>query len=187
MHIVISDAGKASNPYMDRIKLVMGDICEQEVGAVITLIPQSLEYTGAINKAIFKNAGEEMDEFVLDNMYKPKAGDVYAVPGFNLPCKNIIFAVRPNWKSDFEREDKHLTACIRKSIVLAKCMLLGSIALPPLASGKHGFGKGRAARLMIQAIIDRLDERVDEVRVVCNDQETFDIYKKRLKEKGWRG
>lgn len=187
MDIVISDHTSASNRYIDKIELVLGDICDQDVGAILTIIPTTLEYKGRINQAIVKRAGEDLDAFILENMYQPKAGDVYAVPGFNLPCRNIICAVRPNWKSDFDREDKHLVTCIRKSIVLAKCMLLGSIAIPPLASSRSGFGKKRAARLLIQSIIDRLDERIDLVRIVCSDQETLNVYKERLIAKGWRG
>ncbi|MFP4314014.1 MAG: macro domain-containing protein [Alphaproteobacteria bacterium] len=187
MAIVISDHTPASNRYIDKLRLVTGDICDQEVDAIITMIPQNLEYTGRINQAVLKRAGNELDSFILENMYKPKAGDVYALPGFGLPCKNIIMAVRPQWKSDFEREDKHLVTCVRKSIVLAKCMLLKSVALPPLASGRHGYGKGRAARLSIQAILDRLDERMEEVRIICPDNETYQAYKERLMAKGWRG
>lgn len=187
MTIVISDAANASNRYIDKIRLVMGDICEQDVDAIVSILPQNLEYSGGINTSILQRAGNDMDDFILDNIYKPKIGDVYAVPGFNLPCRNIIIAVRPNWKNDFDREDKHLVMCIRKSVILSKCMLLKKIAFPPLASGKGGYGKGRAARLMVQAILDRLDDRNDEVRIVCNDQDTYNIYKERLIAKGWGG
>ena len=182
---MISDYSGASNPYINKIKLVLGDISKQDVGAVVTLIPKSLEYKGNINAALLKGAGEELDKFILDNIYQPKAGDVYAVPSFNLPCQNLIFAVRPEWRSDFDREDKHLVMCVRKSIVLSKCMLIKTIALPPLASGKGGFPKPRAARILIQSILDRLDDSVDEVRIVCPDQKTYDIYKERLIAKGW--
>lgn len=185
MDIVISDYSGASNPYINKIKLVLGDISKQDVDAVVSLIPKSLEIYGHINKSILRAAGNELDSFIVDNIYQPKAGDIYALPAFNMPCKNIIFAVRPEWRSDFEREDKHLVMCVRKSMVLAKCMLLNTIAFPPLASGQGGFPKPRAARILIQSILDRLDEPMDEVRIVCPDQKTFDIYKDRLTAKGW--
>ena len=184
---MISDYSGASNAYINRIKLVLGDISKHEADAIVSLLPQNLELKGNINKSLMNAAGDDLDAFILENIYKPKAGDVYAVPAFNLPCKNIIFSVRPNWRSDFDREDKHLVMCVRKAIVLAKCMLLSTIAFPPLASGKSGYGKGRAARILIQSIIDRLDERVGEVHIVCPDKKTYDVYKERLIAKGWRG
>ena len=187
MATVISDKGQASNPYLHKIRLVRGDITGQEVDAIVSLLPPSLDFTGSINKALLNKAGQQLDEFVLENMYQPKAGDIYAVPAFDLPCRNIIFSVRPPWRSDFEREDKHLVICVRKAMVLAKCMLLPKIAFPPLASGKKGFPKQRAARLLIQGIIDRLDEQSGEIRIVCPDDETGRIYKERLTAAGWRG
>jgi len=187
MDIVITDVGAASNANINKIKLVLGDITDQPCDAIISLVPQSLELSGRINTSLLKKTGPALDEFILENMYQPKAGDVYALPSFGLPAKHIILAVRPNWKSDFDREDKHLVMCVRKTVVLAKCMLLKSIAFPPLAAGHKGYGKGRAARLLIQGILDRMDERIEEVRIVCPDKTTFAEYKKRLNAKGWRG
>jgi O-acetyl-ADP-ribose deacetylase (regulator of RNase III) len=180
MSIVISDQGAASNPYLNRIKIVLGDISDQEVDCIAGLLPPNLAIDGAINSSILARAGNDLDEFILEHIYQPKPGDVYAVPGFNLPCRNILFAIRPKWKSDFEREDKHLVMSVRKIMVLAKCMLQTRIAFPPLASGKNGFAKQRAARLLIQGIADRLDEPISEVRIVCPDAETLGIYTERL-------
>ncbi|MFN3701446.1 MAG: macro domain-containing protein [Alphaproteobacteria bacterium] len=185
IHIAESDA--ASNPYLNRITLVHGDIAAQDVDAIVSLLPENLVIKGAINTHLVELAGHGLDDFILENIYQPHAGDIYAVPGFTLPCRNILFAVRPNWKADFDREDKHLVMCVRKAVVLAKCMLLGRIAFPPLASGRSGYGKGRAARLLIQGLLDRIDERFEEVRIVCNDIETLEIYAERLRVAGWTG
>ncbi len=184
----IAEPSEPSNPYIDRIRLIQGDITQQKADAVISLIPQDLEFSGKINNALQKASGVNLDEFILENVYKPTPYDVYAVPGFNLPCKNIIFAVRPNWREDYERNDKDLVLCIRKALVLAKCMLLTSIAIPPLSSSaKRGYGKSRAARLLIQGILDRLDEKISTVTIVCPDAETFAAYRERLLLKGWHG
>lgn len=142
MDIVITDVGAASNANINKIKLVLGDITDQSCDAIISLVPQSLELSGRINTSLLKKTGPELDEFILDNMYQPKAGDVYALPTFGLPAKHIILAVRPNWKSDFDREDKHLVMCVRKTVVLAKCMLLKSIAFPRWLRGVRATAKG---------------------------------------------
>lgn len=180
MSIVIPDQKAASNRYLDRIKVVQGDIAEQQVDCIASLLPTSLSISGSVNEAILAKAGQGLDAFILEHIYQPKPGDVYAVPGFDLPCRNILLAIRPKWQSDFEREDKHVIMSVRKIMVLAKCMLQTRIAFPPLASGKNGFPKQRAARLLIQGIVDRLDEPVSEVRIVCPDAETLGIYTERL-------
>ncbi len=187
MDIVISEPGRRSNPLLKRVTLVQGDITQQKVDAIVALVPQSLEYRGEINKAILAAAGEKLDEFVLEHIYKPRPGDVYAVPGFNMPCEHILYSITPNWRADFEREDRHLLTCCRKALVMARSMSLSSVAIPPLASGRHGFPNARAARLIVQAIEDRLDENFEEIRIVCPDAESVETFRQRLQSVGWEG
>ena len=176
-----------TNPYINKITLIQGNIAEQDVDAIISLIPKNLEYRGSVNASLLAAAGERLDDFIAEQIYQPKAGDVYAVPGFNLKAKNMIFAVRPVWKDDWDRREKDVLSCCRKAMVLAKCMLLSCIAFPPLASGKNGFPPERAARLIVQGITDRLDERMEEVRIVVPDTENYKIYYTQLLRVGWQG
>ncbi len=188
MSIVIPDEHKRAKPYLDKIKLVRGDITAQEVDAIFSLLPTSLDYQGAINQALLAAAGQQLDDFVLEHIFKPKQGDVYAVPGFDLSAKNIIFSFRPPWRNDFDREDKHLISSVRKAMVLAKCMLLRSIAIPPLgSSSRHGYGHKRAARLVLHGILDRLDPQFEEILIVCEDEENYNAYRERLAAIGWSG
>lgn len=72
-------------------------------------------------------------------------------------------------------------------MVLALDMKLESISFPPLALGKNGFAKPRAARLIVQGIIDRLQEDHREVRIVCLDDEIMEIFRDKLSAQGWQG
>ena len=63
----------------------------------------------------------------------------------------------------------------------ANAMGLRTIGFPPLGSGKQGFPKPRAARLMLQGILERLDGTLKEVRIVARTEKTLDVYKERLK------
>lgn len=174
-----------THPYLQHIRLVEGDIAAQDVDAIVSLIPQNLEYSGRINTRLMQASQANLDGFILDNIYQPLVGDVYAVPGFALPARHIIFAVRPNWE-DWNREGKDLVLCCRKAMVLAKCMLLSRIAFPPLACGKEGFPPERAAKFLIAGILDRLDERIREVRIVVPDAALYKVYLDRLVAMGWR-
>ncbi len=180
MEKVIAEPGRPSNPYLSRIKPVVGDITRQDADAIVSFLPQDLEYRGAINAAILAAAGQKMDDFVLEHIYRPRPGDVYAVPGFELPCKHILFGIMPVWRSDTDREDKHLLIACRRAMEMARVMSLSTIAFPPLASGRHGYPKARAARLMLQGIFERMDELIAEVRIVCPDEETLRIFSERL-------
>lgn len=181
MDIVITEPGKASNPYLDRIKVLQGNLAEQTVDAVVTLIPHTLEYRGALNAEILKKAGVRLDKFVLEHVVQPKSGDIYAVPGFDLPCRHIFFCVVPVWKDDFDRHEKHLLNATRKAIELAQDMGLKTMAFPPLGSGHRGFPKQRAVRLIVQGLEDRLDDRLEEVRITCLGDQTVCLFEERLK------
>ncbi len=187
MVLVISDQGNPSNPYLERIKLVQGDVTKQKTDAIVSVLPQSLEYRGALNQAILAGAGQKLDEFVLEHIFKPRPGDIYAVPAFNLPCKNIFFAILPKWTSDFDRDDKHLLMAARKAMEITRSMCLTSVSFPPLAAGKHGYPPQKAARLIVQAILERIDDNFKEVRIVSQDVEMLKLFYERLKPLGWKG
>ena len=187
MKLVISNSGHAAKPFLDRIHLMQGDITEQEVDAIVILIPQTLEYRGSINESVQAASGQNMDEFILENIYKPKAGEVYALPAFGLPAKHIIVGVLPKFRTDFDMNPSHLSSVIRRVMELARCMLLTSIAFPPLASGRHGFPKAKAARLVSQGITDRLEESFEDIRIVCSDEQMVETYDGKLRVLGWDG
>jgi O-acetyl-ADP-ribose deacetylase len=186
MEIVITEQGRPSNPYLNRIRLVQGDLTAQDSDAIVTMIPHTLEYRGEINAAILKAAGTQLDNFLLENVYKARPGDVYAVPGFNMSCGHIFFCVVPHWQVDFDRHDKYLVNSCRKAMETARAMSLKNIAFPLLASGKHGYPKPRAARLILQGIVDRLDHTIEEVRLVCQSDKTLEIFRERLVQSGWK-
>ncbi|MCK5285094.1 MAG: macro domain-containing protein [Alphaproteobacteria bacterium] len=180
MDIIIPKRKEPSNPYLNRITLVKGDISAQNVDAVVSIIPKSLEYHGSVNASLLEAAGEQLDEFILNNVYRPRSDDIYVVPGFNLPCKFLIFCIVPEWRNDFDRKDRDLLAACRGAIEMAQNKDMDVIAFPPLASGKNAFPKKRAARLIIRGISDRLDGTLKEVRIVSPDQNSYDIFKERL-------
>ena len=181
MDIVITDPNRRSNPYLNRITCVEGDITRQDVDAIVTFIPQNLEYRGEINTAILRAAGEKMDEFVMENIFRARVGDVYTVPGFDLPCRHIFFCIVPIKRLDTDRPDKYLVNACRKAMETTAEMGLRTIAFPPLGSGKRGFPKPRAARLMLQGISERLTKTIEEVRIVARTPQTLNVYRERLR------
>jgi O-acetyl-ADP-ribose deacetylase (regulator of RNase III) len=164
---------------------MQGDITALDVDAVLTFIPETLEYRGALNQAIHDAAGQAMDDFVLDHIYKPKPGDVYAVPGFNLPADHILFGITPDWRTDFERNDRDLLNCVRAAMMQARAMELESLAIPLVASGKHGFPKPRAARLIVKAVMERLSEEIGQIVFVGLTPEDAALWQERLTKVGW--
>lgn len=180
MGILISKSGRASNPFLDKVKIVQGDIAQQDVDAIAIVIPQNMEFRGSLNGSVQAACGRNLDEFILENIYKPRAGDVYAIPAFGLPARHILVGVLPYFRTDFDRTEGHLSGISRKIMELARCMLLRRVAVPPLAMGKNGYPKAKGARLILQGVTDRLEENFEDVRIVCSDAETVEIFKRKM-------
>lgn len=187
MEILITKSGHASKPFLERVTLVQGDITAQSVDAIAIVVPQNLDYKGKINDRVREISGHDIDEFILENIYKPRAGDVYALPAFNLPARHIMVGIMPVYRTEFDMNEAHLSGISRKFMEIARTMLLKTVAFPPLASGRKGFQKPKAARLIIQGVTDRLDEGFDEVRLVCPDAQVEEIYRRKLDVVGWKG
>lgn len=169
---------RANRHLIGRIKPVQGDLTRQvDVDAIVAAIPVNLDVSGSLNTALIAAAGQRMDDFMLEHVFKPRPGDIVAVPAFNLPVRHILYAVTPDWRDGFNREDRDLIRCYRGAMETAKQMGLARIAFAALGTGSRKFPVRRAARLGLIGILDRLDESFEEVRIVCNKPETLKAFR----------
>lgn len=159
---------------------------QQEVDAIFTVIPQNLDFAGSLNHSIAAACGIDLDEFILEHVHKPKIGDAYALPGFGLPAKNILLGVMPYYRTEFDMNESHLSSIVRSLMGLARSMLVTSVAIPALASGRGAFPKVKAARLVCQGVADRMHENFSCVRFVCAEAERVEIFERKLETYGWR-
>jgi O-acetyl-ADP-ribose deacetylase (regulator of RNase III) len=177
----IADGANQANANLAQLRLVQGTITTQAVDAIVTLYPQSLEPKDALNLHILEQAGDQLDPYIRAHVLMPKAPDVHAVPGFELPCSYVFVGLCPVWRTEFDRADKSLLDVCRAAIGLAKGMEdVRSLAFPLLVGGKYGYPKKRAIRLITQAILEGLDEQLDEIRIVCEDDADLDLFRERL-------
>ena len=177
---MISDSGDEAKPFVERVTLAQGNIVDQEVDAIAMVVPRTLDFCGGINVAIGQAAGYDVDSFILENIYKPKAMEVYALPGGDLLAKNIFVGIMPYYRSDIDLQDRDISVIVRRIMELARCMLVSRIAIPPIASGGKVFPKRKAARLIVQGVMDRMYDGVEEVRFVCPDEKSFQAFDERL-------
>jgi O-acetyl-ADP-ribose deacetylase (regulator of RNase III) len=184
MNRILTERRRSTNRYLDTVHIMPGDIAAQEVDVIVSLLPQNLEWRGQVNNAIAQGAGAHMMAAIQEHIIEPRAGDIYAVPGFDLPCKHVVFAIVPVWRTEFDRQDKELLNACRKAMDEARRLGAQTIAFPPLGMGKNGFPKTRASRLVVQGIEERLETAqghvFDEVRIVARTEETCSVFRKHL-------
>jgi len=88
------------DPKDSRISLVHGDICTQNVQAIVNAANELLSGGLGVDGAIHQAAGPKLDEACenLREQYGPcPTGKAVITPGFDLPIPWIIHAVGPIW------------------------------------------------------------------------------------------
>ncbi|MCB9991039.1 MAG: macro domain-containing protein [Rhodospirillales bacterium] len=168
-----------------RVVVTKGDITKQtDVDAIVSSIEMNMDIGGTLNQRLVAAAGNDFDDFILANIYKPRANDVYVVPGFNLPVKHVIFVVTPLMKDGLAKEDVILLRRYRLPMKMVSQMKLKKVAFPAFGTGRNGYPLDRAVRLALKGIMDRMTPEIEEVRIVCDKDKVFDAFCARLQKYG---
>lgn len=175
---------RPSNPvYVDRVKIEYGEILSQgDCDSILFFMHPNLKWGGELNKAILKQAGPDLDKHILDHVQSPKSGEVFALPPFNTRYKALFMAVLADWDGGNGFEERDLLNCYRDTIDLAERAGVKTIAIPALGRDKRDFPHIRFARLALQGILERLDPRLDFVKVMCIDRTMMTTYTAQLEK-----
>ena len=163
----------------ERVKLILGDITQQKVDAIVNAANRSLLGGGGVDGAIHKAAGPKLLEECrkLDGCSVSQAK---VTSGYNLPAKYVIHTVGPVWKGGMDNEAAKLAACYRNVLELAKRQGMTSIAFPSISTGAYRFPVDKAAKIALNEISKFLtkDRDIEAISIVCFDQRTYDMYKR---------
>ena len=163
---------------MPRISLVLGDITEQKVDAVVNAANRTMLGGGGVDGAIHRAAGAKLLE-ECRSLGGCETGQAKITKGYNLPAKYVIHAVGPIWRGGKAREDELLRDCYLNSLNLAEQHGLKSIAFPSISTGAYGFPIRRAAQIATSAVRDYLSgsAEIQEIVFVCFSKSDYDVYK----------
>jgi O-acetyl-ADP-ribose deacetylase len=160
---------------MTVVEVVLGDITEEHVDAIVTAANQSLLGGGGVDGAIHRAAGRRLAE--AGAAIAPCApGNAVATPAFELdpPVRHVIHTVGPVWAGGRFGEADVLASCYRRCLELADELQIHSIAFPAIATGVYGFPADQAARIAV-ATVTSTSTKVNLVRLVAFDQPTRDL------------
>jgi len=160
-----------------RVIVVIGDITEQSVGAIVNAANWTLLGGGGVDGAIHKAAGPKiLDECkeIRKTTY-PRglpSGEAVITTGGNLPTPYVIHTVGPIYGRHDGHEAEVLSACYRNSLILAQKHAISTIAFPSISTGAFGYPRPEAAEVSSTAIRDFLAGNHDfkEVRLVFFQQ-----------------
>jgi O-acetyl-ADP-ribose deacetylase (regulator of RNase III)/acylphosphatase len=165
------------------IKVLKGDITQQQVDCIVNAANTSLIAGGGVDNSVHQAAGVELANF-LKNLGGCITGKAKLSPGFQLFAKHIIHAVGPIWQGGFAGEAHLLQSCYTESLQLAKENLFESIAFPCISTGAYCYPLEEAACNAIYAVEKTIREDEywvnKDIRFVCFDSENQIIYESLL-------
>jgi O-acetyl-ADP-ribose deacetylase (regulator of RNase III) len=160
---------------MGVIEVVLGDITEENVDAIVTAANESLLGGGGVDGAIHRTAGPRLAE--AGAAIAPcDPGNAMATPAFDLdpPVRHVIHTVGPVWDGGAYGEAEILASCYRRCLEVADELKVRSVAFPAIATGIYGFPSVQAARIAVTTLRSVRTE-VELIRLVAFDEETHDL------------
>ena len=159
------------------IELVLGDITEQEVDAIVNAANPSLLGGGGVDGAIHRAGGPTILE-ECRGLGGCEPGDAKATAGGNLPARYVIHAVGPIWHGGAAGEAELLASCHRRAIELADELGCKSVAFPAISTGAYGYPVELAAPVAVAATRAALADHsaVELARFVFRDEAALAPY-----------
>jgi O-acetyl-ADP-ribose deacetylase (regulator of RNase III) len=163
------------------IELVIGDITEQDVDAIVNAANPSLLGGGGVDGAIHRAGGPAILAECRE-LGGCAPGDAKPTTGGSLPARHVIHAVGPIWHGGGTGEEELLASCHRRAIEIADELGCRSVAFPAISTGAYGYPIELAAPVAIAATKAALEAHssVERARFVFRDEQTLAPYRAAL-------
>jgi O-acetyl-ADP-ribose deacetylase len=163
------------------IELVLGDITQQDVDAIVNAANPSLLGGGGVDGAIHRAGGPTILE-ECRRLGGCEAGDAKATAAGALPARHVIHGVGPIWQGGGEGEEELLASVHRRAIELADELACKTVAFPAISTGAYGYPVELAAPVAIAATIAALAAHptIELARFVFRDETTLASYRAAL-------
>ena len=166
------------------LRLIQGDITEQEVDAIVNAANSGLMGGGGVDGAIHRAGGPAILEECRElrrGRYPDglPTGDAVATTAGALPARAVIHTVGPVWSGGDSGEPDLLASAYRSSLRVAAEAGWRVVAFPSISTGVYGYPVPLAAEVALRTIRDGLERRpdsFDEVRMVLFSESQLRAY-----------
>lgn len=135
---------------MDRIQIVIGDITEQDVDAIVNAANNDLILGAGVAGAIRQKGGHSIQQ-ECNNIGSISVGGAAVTGGGNLKAKWVIHAASMGF--GIPTSAKSLRESTLASLKIAESKSMNSIAFPALGTGISGFPIQECSEIMINETI----------------------------------
>ena len=164
------------------IRLIKGDITDQNVDVVVNPANSYLKHGGGVAGAIVRKGGKIIQTESDKIGFVPVGSSVITTSG-KLPCQAIIHTVGP--KMGEGNEDFKLSKSLHSSLSLASDNSYKSISIPAISSGIFGFPKDRCANILLDESIKFLENNNTSLQTIefcIIDEETLFHFKMKFEK-----
>ena len=160
-----------------RIRVIQGDITEQEVDVIVNAANTTLLGGGGVDGAIHRAAGPELLE-ECKTLNGCKTGEAKITKGYDLPANYVIHTVGPVWNGGDQNEPLLLANCYKNCLRLAVEFDAKTIAFPAISTGVYRFPIEQATEIAVAETKKFLEknEDLDKVVFVCFGDEIYNTY-----------
>jgi O-acetyl-ADP-ribose deacetylase (regulator of RNase III) len=169
------------------ITLVLGDITDQHVEAVVNAANSSLLGGGGVDGAIHRRGGPKIlaECRALRETAYPQGlppGQAVATTGGNLHARWVIHTVGPIYSATEDRSEL-LHSAYRSSLEVAEDVGARSIAFPAVSAGAYAWPLDDAARIAVSTVRAHQPTSLVAARFVLFSRSTYDAFRTALA--GW--
>lgn len=167
-----------------RIVIILGDITDMEVDAVVNAANTDLILGSGVAGAIRKKGGPSIQR-ECDRIGPVPLGEAAVTGAGNLKAKYVIHAAGMHPGGSVSR--RSLSDATKNSLVRADEKGLRSIAFPAVGTGVGGFPLGECAHIMIDTVSAHLETgetALEKVFFVLFDEPSYAVFEEALAEKG---
>lgn len=166
------------------IRLVLGDITDQDCDGIVNAANPSLLGGCGVDGAIHRKGGPKVQEeckAIRKTKYPDglPTGEAVVTTGGDLTARYVIHTVGPVWRGGSEGEGELLSRAYRNCLDSAQSLGIRSIAFPSISTGACGYPIEKASRVALDAAIDFLlkgNRSLKEVRFVLFSEADYKIY-----------
>jgi O-acetyl-ADP-ribose deacetylase (regulator of RNase III)/ADP-ribose pyrophosphatase YjhB (NUDIX family) len=160
------------------IKIVMGDITELKVDAIVNAANNKLVMGAGLAGMIRKKGGQGIEEEAIKKGPIDIGQAAFTGAG-KLPAKYIIHTATMGM--DFVTDEIKIRNAAGSALKLSEELKINSLALPALGCGVGGFSLSAAAKIMAQEVFKHLTENktsLQEIIFCLYDQKAYDAFAK---------
>ncbi len=161
------------------LHLVLGDITELRVDAIVNAANEQLILGAGVAGAIRRKGGSAIQE-ECDKIGGTYTGGAVITSGGQLQAAYVIHAVGP--RAGDEAADGKLVSATKNSLLRAEEKQLKSIAFPAISTGIFGFPVERCARIMLKEVVTFLKGKtaLKEIYFCLWEKTVFNIFEQQV-------